>query len=80
MLKLNTINNIKPIKGVPTARMQGTQRGKLVKVQHCPATVTHFVKSDDPPFMTQSLRGKASWALFGKISPVFSISRPFGRI
>ncbi len=41
--------------------MQGAQWGKLVKVQHCPATVTPLVESDNPPFMTQNLRGKASW-------------------
>jgi prenyltransferase beta subunit len=41
--------------------MQGAQWGKLVKVQHCPATVTPLVKSDNPPFVTQKLRGKASW-------------------
>jgi hypothetical protein len=40
--------------------MQGAQGGKLVKVQHCPATVTPLVKSDNPPFMTQvsSWKGK----------------------
>jgi len=51
----------KAIKGAPPARMQGAQGGKLVKVQHCPATVTPLVKSDTPPFMTQKLRGKESW-------------------
>ena len=49
------------IKGAPPARMQGAQGGKLVQVQHCPATVTPLVKSDNPPFMTQTLRGKACW-------------------
>jgi prenyltransferase beta subunit len=41
--------------------MPGAQGGKLVKVQRCPATVTPLVKPDNPPFMTQTLRGKACW-------------------
>jgi len=41
--------------------MPGAQGGKLVKVQRCPATVTPLVKPDNPPFMTQTLRGKARW-------------------
>ena len=40
--------------------MQGAQWGKLVKVQHCPATVTPLVKSDNPPFMTQNTSWKGS--------------------
>jgi hypothetical protein len=51
--------------------MQGAQWGKLVQVQHCPATVTPLVKSDDPPFMTQS----TSWK--GKLGIGFTpLSRP----
>jgi hypothetical protein len=38
--------------------MQGAQGGKLVQVQHCPATVTPLVKSDNPPFMTQTTSWK----------------------
>lgn len=38
--------------------MQGAQWGKLVQVQHCPATVTPLVKSDDPPFMTHNTSWK----------------------
>jgi len=41
--------------------MQGAQWGKLVKVQHCPATVTPLVKSDNPPFMTQNTSWKGSF-------------------
>jgi len=48
--------------------MQGAQWGKLVKVQHCPATVTHYVKSDNPPFMTQI----TSWK--GTLGASFQIS------
>jgi hypothetical protein len=51
--------------------MQGAQWGKLVQVQHCPATVTPLVKSDNPPFMTQS----TSWK--GKLGIGFLLlSRP----
>jgi len=56
--------------------MQGAQGGKLVKVQHCPATVTPLVKSDNPPFMTQTLRGKASWVSAVRKYLLISFCRP----
>jgi hypothetical protein len=38
--------------------MQGVKKGKLVKVQRCPATVTRLVEPDNLPFMSQTTSWK----------------------
>jgi len=38
--------------------MRGAKKGKLVKVQRCPATVTPLVKPDNLPFMSQTTSWK----------------------